>query len=190
MGAHDPLDGYLTALECKMMASDKRDFTEYLENLEAICKGKNWKTTDPLGLGGLLLNTVRSAELESHTDLPESVHPQKLYRDALNGLDAFVSQAGLDSSAKFRLAFRECGLSLGLRVIESYRGKLTENRADAELLDEYLNLADDIENFWSERQNREYTAYRNHQNINHVSLAASLLARTAPAFFSRPYLNK
>ena len=190
MGAHDPLDGYLTALECKMMASDKRDFTEYLENLEAICKGKNWKTTDPLGLGGLLLNTVRSAELESHTDLPESVHPQKLYRDALNGLDAFVSQAGLDSSAKFRLAFRECGLSLGLRVIESYRGKLTKNRADAELLDEYLNLADDIENFWSERQNREYTAYRNHQNINHVSLAASLLARTAPAFFSRPYLNK
>src|SRR6056297_4319091 len=186
MGAHDPLDGYLTALECKMMASDKRDFTDYLENLEAICKGKNWKTTDPLGLGGLLLNTVRSAELESHTALPESVKPQKLYNDVLNGLNAYERQAGITSSAKYRLAFRECGLSLGLRVIDSTRGKLTENSLQTERIDEYVTLADDIEGFWSQEKNREYSAYLDHQNINNVSLASSLLARTNPAFFSSP----
>jgi len=186
MGAHDPLDGYLTALECKLMASNEKDFTEYLGNLESLCKGRNWQTDDPLGLGGLLLNTVRSAELENHTDLPESVSPQKLYNDALKGLDAFSNQTGLTSSAKFRLAFRECGLSLGLRVIDSYRGKLIESNMETEKLDEHVTLADDIEGFWSQRKNREYSAYHDHQNINNVSLASSLLARVEPAFFSRP----
>ena len=186
MGAHDPLDGYLTALECKIMASDEHDFKGYLESLEALCEGKNWQTTDSLGLGGLLLNTVRSAELDKHTDLPESVSPHKLYNDALKGLDAFSNQAGLTSSAKFRLAFRECGLSLGLRVIDSYREKLTESNLDTEKFDEYVTLADDIEGFWSQEKNREYSAYLDHQNINNVSLASSLLARTNPAFFSSP----
>jgi len=189
MGAHDPLDGYLTALECKIMAADEHDFKGYLENLEALCERKNWQTTDPLGLGGLLLNTVRSAELKNHTDLPESVSSQKLYNDALNGLNAYERQAGITSSAKYRLAFRECGLSLGLRVIERTRGKLTENSLQTERIDEYLSHADDIEDFWSQDSNREYSAYRNHQNINNVSLASSLLARVEPAFFSTPVVE-
>jgi len=189
MGAHDPLDGYLTALECKTMAADEHDFTGYLENLEALCEGKNWQTTDPLGLGGLLLNTVRSAELENHTDLPESVSPKKLYNDSLNGLNAYERQAGITSSAKYRLAFRECGLSLGLRVIDSTRGKLTENSLQTERIDEYLSHADDIEDFWSQDSNREYHAYKDHQNINNVSLASSLLARVEPAYFSTPVVK-
>ena len=189
MGAHDPLDGYLTALECKLMASDKHEFKDYLENLEAICKGKNWQTTDPLGMGGLLLNTVRSAELENHTALPESVKPQKLYNDVLNGLNAYERQADITSSAKYRLAFRECGLSLGLRVIDSTRGKLTENSLQTERIDEYLSHADDIEDFWSQDSNREYHAYKDHQNINNVSLASSLLARVEPAYFSTPVVK-
>ena len=189
MGAHDPMDGYLTALECKLMASDKHEFKDYLENLEAICEGKNWQTTDPLGMGGLLLNTVRSAELKNHTALPESVNPQKLYNDALNGLNAYERQADITSSAKYRLAFRECGLSLGLRVIERTRGKLTENSLQTERIDEYLSHADDIEDFWSQDSNREYHAYKDHQNINNVSLASSLLARVEPAYFSTPVVK-
>ncbi len=186
MGAHDPLDGYLTALECKMMSTDEYDFTDYLEDLKTICEGKNWQTADPLGLGGLLLNTVRSAELDRHTNLPESVRPQKLFSDALSGLDTFADQVNLTSSAKFRLAFRECGLSLGLRVTDGYRGKLKDSDLKINSLDEKLKLAEKIEDFWGQSENREYSSYRNHLNINHVSLAASFLAHVKPHFFATP----
>lgn len=186
MGVHDPLDGYLTALVCKMMAPDEYDFIEYLDSLETICQGKNWQTTDPLGLGGLLINAVRAAELDRHTNLPEYIRPQKLFRDALRGLEDFKRQASLASSAKFRLAFRECGLSLGLQVTNSYRDQLVERYPEIDSINKSLNLAAQIEDFWSESNNREYSSYRDHMNINHVSLASSLLARSKPEFFSTP----
>lgn len=189
MGAHDPLDGYLTALECKMIASDNYDFTEYIDSLKTICRGKNWQTSDPLGLGGLLLNAIRTAKLERHTDLPQSIGPKKLLADALRGLDAFENQTDLTSSGKFRLAFRECGLSLGLRVAARYRDLLVQIYPEFENIDKRLNLAEQIEDFWSKSQNREFPSYRDHLNINHVSLSSSLLARAEPKFFSSPRIG-
>ncbi|MGM0745482.1 MAG: hypothetical protein ACQETF_09250, partial [Bacteroidota bacterium] len=186
MGAHDPLDGYLTALECKLLTSNEEDFTEYLSDLESLCGGKSWQTDDPLGLGGLLLNVVRSAELKQHTKLPESVHPQKLYSDALTGLKEFSKRADLASSSRFRLAFRECGLSLGLRVVDNYQDKLADTVSDLKELEKKQNLADDIEQFWSQSENRKFSNYRDHLNINHVSLASSLLAGVESNFFSTP----
>lgn len=47
-----------------------------------------------------------------------------------------------------------------------------------------LNLADEIEHFWSKCENSEYSGYKDQLNINHVSLAPSFLARVEPAFFS------
>ncbi len=186
MGAHDPLDGYFTALECKMMAPGEYDFTDYLKSLETICRGKNWQTADPLGLGGLLLNTVRAAKLERHTELPQTVGPENLLEDALRGLEVYENQANLTSSGKFRLAFRECGLSLGLRVAASYRDLLMERYPEIESLDKSLKLAEQIEDFWSESKNREFSSYLDHLNINHVSLSSSLLARAEPKLFSSP----
>jgi len=185
MGAHDSLDGYLAALECEMMSSNEYDFTDYLKSLEKICDGKSWQTVDPLGLGGLFLNTVRSSKLDNKI-LPKSVKPQALLKDALRGLAQFEKLIKPTSSAKFRLAFRECGLSLGLRVIDSYRETLVESGLDINGLDKSLSLAGDIEDFWTQRKNRDYSSYRDHLNINHVSLASSLLARVEPAFFSTP----
>jgi len=184
MGAHDPLDGYLTALECRMKASNEYDFTDYLDNLETICRGKNWQTNDPLGLGGLLLSTIRAAKLEKYTELPKSIGPKKLLRDALSGLDTFENQANLTSSGKFRLAFRECGLSLGIRVAASYRDLFVEKYPEFENIDKRLNLAEQIEEFWNDSRNRKFSSYRDHLNINHVSLSSSLLARAEPKLFS------
>ena len=186
MGAHDPLDGYLTALECKLMVTSEEDFTEYLGNLESLCKGRSWQTDDPLGLGGLLMNVIRSTEMDWYAELPKSVHPKTLYDDAVIGLKEFASHADLTSSSRYRLAFRECGLSLGLRVADSYRDKLADRLPETKELEKKLNLADDIEQFWIQNENRSFSSYRDHLNINHVSLASSLLARVEPEYFSTP----
>ena len=186
MGAHDPLDGYLTALECSIMATDETDLSDYLETLEVVCSGKNWMTTDPLGLGGLLLNTVRSAELNRHTKLPESIRPRKLFEDTVQGLDKWEFQTSLSSSAKYRLAFRECGLSLGLRVADAYRDSFAHDNLDIHRLDDKQNIANDIELFWGDSDNRKQPVYLDHQNINHVSLASSLLAQVEPEVYGVP----
>ncbi len=189
MGAHDPLDGYLAALECKLLVPKTYDFTAYLQELEILCEGKNWQTTDPLGLGGLLMNTVRSVELDRHATLPDPVKPEKLFLDMVKGLDAYASQADLDSPSPFRLAFRECGLSLGLQVINGHRNKLDEKGLEVNLIDRFMPLADQIEDFWCQSENREYASYREHLHINDVSLAASLLARRTPRFYGMPRLE-
>ena len=189
MGAHDPLDGYLTAQECNILASGDFDFTDYLEDLEDLCEGKNWESADPLGLGGLSLNVVRSAELESHVALPESVKPQKLFQDLNRGLESFAGQSELDSPVGYRLAFRECGLSLGLRVLNGYSDKLAENGLDINRLDEIMHMAETIEDFWSQSENREHQSYQNHLFINDVSLASSLLARRVPQSFGVPEIK-
>ncbi len=189
MGAHDPLDGYLGALECKLLAPKTYDFTAYLQELKILCEGKNWQTTDPLGLGGLLLNTVRSVELDRHATLPDPVKPEKVFLDVVSGLDAYASQADLDSPAPFRLAFRECGLSLGLQTINGHRSKLDQKGLEVNLIDRFMPLADQIEDFWCQNENREHASYREHLQINDVTLAASLLARRAPRFYGMPRLE-
>lgn len=184
MGAHDPLEGYLTAIECEMKSTAKYDFSEYLRRLEKICEGKNWRTSETLGLGGLLLNVIRSAELSRHVVLPDSVGPQKLFKEAMIGLDAVSDKMSVTDSAQRRLAFRECGLSLGLRALDHHRDLLIENNLDISRVEEHLELADGIEDFWSQPENRKYSSYQDHLNINNVSLASSLLAQTEPELFS------
>ena len=186
MGAHDPLDGYLSARSCQLVSPDHFDFSRYLKNLEDLCAGKNWQTTDPLGLGGLLLNTVRAARLSRHTTLPESVRPEKLFRDVLTGLDAYDHHRKPDIPAAYRLAFRECGLSLGLRVADGHRDILASSNVDDKKLDRWMYLTEETERFWSDPDNRADPAYRDHLTINHVSLASSLLARSVPSVFSAP----
>ncbi|MFP8488826.1 hypothetical protein ACKGJO_06965 [Gracilimonas sp. Q87] len=189
MGAHDPLEGYLTALECEMLSSAKYDFTEYLQKLEKICEGQNWSTTDPLGLGGLLLNIVRSAELSRYMILPESVKPKKLFKEAMSGLDTISNKLKVTDPAEYRLAFRECGLSMGLRALDHHRDLLIENDLKLNKLEENLGLAEDIESFWGQPENRKYSSYQDHLHINNVSLASSLLAELKPEFYSTTVLG-
>ncbi|MCO4755942.1 MAG: hypothetical protein KC478_15790, partial [Bacteriovoracaceae bacterium] len=62
-----------------------------------------------------------------------------------------------------RLAFRECGLSLGLRHWEGRESKL----------DKYIPLSFEIENFWLVAQSSD--SWHANEDINKVTLAASLL---------------
>lgn len=186
MGAHDPLDGYLSAQEARLYSGNEFDFSNYLEKLERICSGRRWETSDPLGIGGLLLDAVRSAVLSRHQRLPDPFKPQRLIDDAFSGLSDWRVSFDRVIMASHRLAFRECGLSLGLRVMDGYRDLFTEQGLNIEPLDSNLDLAESIERFWSLEENRNSTYYRNHLDINDVSLSSSLLAGQIPEAFGSP----
>ncbi len=149
-----------------------------------ICKDKNWATTDPLGLGGLLTDAYKLAQLIAKQNLKQFDLLEILLNASLAGLQAYISQDALKLPVDFRLAFRELGLSIGLRAVERLQGLIEETprlfRAQYPLLSRqqdlmlYSPLAERIEAFWLERPNREARSWLDHRQINMVMLATSL----------------
>ena len=86
--------------------------------------------------------------------------------------------------AEHRLAFRELGLSLGLRAFEKLQGLLKQNpdffgkahttHSRVERLMPYAQLGEEIEMYWLEPTHREATSWMEHRDINMVMLATSL----------------
>ena len=86
--------------------------------------------------------------------------------------------------AAYRLAFRELGLSIGLKGVVSLRRWSDKNpelivpksplQRKIKALSGYLSLAGEIEGFWLEGGNRESETWREHREINMVMLATSL----------------
>jgi hypothetical protein len=90
----------------------------------------------------------------------------------------------LKLSADYRLAFRELGLSIGLRAVEKIR-ELIEQKSGLlrkkdslhsllKTLGRYAGLTEIIEKFWLQGANREAGSWIAHHNINRVMLATSL----------------
>jgi hypothetical protein len=187
MGHHDPLDGLITYSELNAAAEDFRpadlpDLTVEIADMTAMCEGKNWDTDDPLGIGGLLCNAYTVAQLLTlsvfeHVDLLEM-----LLASSLRGLRYYAREDPLRVPALHRLAFRELGLSIGLRAAQRIR-ELIERSPQrfsrplhpliAPLL-AYAPLGREIEAFWLEPPHRESAPWREHRDINRVMLATSL----------------
>ncbi|MBI2355291.1 MAG: hypothetical protein HYV06_09725 [Deltaproteobacteria bacterium] len=84
----------------------------------------------------------------------------------------------------YRLAFRELGLSIGLKGVVPLREWSERNpkpiaaegplQRKIEALAGYLPLAGEIEGFWLEGRNRVVGTWREHREINMVMLATSL----------------
>ncbi len=185
MGAHDPLDGLLTTLKVQEYTNENKDFSDYVDKLSRLCAGKDWTTADPLGLGGLFLDVVSAMELKEQADPPDSVKPEKLFREAIRGLKDFTSRKDIAEPVHFRLCFRECGLSLGLNTLGAYQPWLEKHDINYANLEAYLSMADEIEEFWSEPVHRESNPYVEHLDINDVTLAASILAQAQPGFYGK-----
>ena len=184
-GAHDPLEGLIIALETDQYITDpaqKEKHHKYIEQLKEMCKQENWQTSDALGIGGLLPLIIRVNSLADQHDLPESVQPQRLLEDAELSLNYLLDTFDPNEKAIKRLAFRECGLSLGLRIFIAYQHEL-EDVSNLILHPAVIRLADEIEDFWLDKPNQEVKSFKNHLNINEVSLASSLLAASEPQFF-------
>lgn len=186
MGAHDPLEGLLCILSMKSTSFDLPPKLESAEkDFRQLCAGQDWRTTDSLGIGGLLTNTAKSFELATQNmDLPPAVQPEKLLEESLSSLKAFAGTFDLRLSASRRLAFRECGLSLGLRTLKGTATIPDDLTATIRKLDQFIPLADQIEDFWSLPQNQQSSTWKDHLDINAVSLASSLTASHYPAAFS------
>ena len=190
MGQHDPLDGLVTY--CELQAAANGLFKESslpgleheIADMAEICRGKSLVTDDPLGIGGLLFDASRIAQLMILGHLKNASLLETVVQSALLGMKSFAKGETLEYPADYRLAFRELGLSIGLSAVENLRkgieenpGLLSRNSSLQRWIEElmgYMPLRETIENFWIDGKNRQASTWIEHREINMVMLATSL----------------
>ena len=185
MGHHDPLDGYVTAVQLARTAATFHEPAPRVEEARAdfatMMEGTLFSTDDPLGLGGLLTDAYWLEQL-----LPDREGDGLLIRlldDAAVGLLAFARDFDASESATRRLAFRELGLATGLSGLERMLGAAREGRfagspsARVRLvaLEPFVRLREPIVRFWLNDANRRASTWTEHRDINEVMLATSLV---------------
>jgi hypothetical protein len=178
MGHHDPLDGFITYTQIQARAekyaeSPSADLHAEIADVEEMCKGKDWVTDDPLGIGGLLSDAYRLGQLIVRKRAGQSVLMEELGTSSLVGLDAYQRRGSLRHPARNRLAFRELGLAIGLHAAERLRN-LMGTSPERDALMRYVPLAETIEAFWLEPENMNADSWMEHRDINLVMLATSL----------------
>lgn len=185
MGQHDALDGYVTTVQLRASRSaisaapptgpDLAD--EALAYREMALAG-GWVSPDPLGIGGLLTDAYRVAQLLGAGAFEDRQLLADLLQAALRGLEAYARGGELQAAADYRLAFRELGLAIGLAAVQRMLegelefGREAENQLSA--LRKFVPLGDEIESFWREPLNRESGSWSGHRDINEVMLATRL----------------
>jgi hypothetical protein len=190
MGQHDPLDGLITYRELQAAADkDKKstagqDLESEIAGMAQICEGRTWDTDDPLGIGGLLCDAYRTAQLSVDQGSEENDLLVALLESSLRGLGHFARGSSLMSPADYRLAFRELGLSIGLRAVQRLRALVEEHpeifgkghpvHTKIKSLMRYVPLCDGIERFWLDPASGENETWSAHREINMVMLATSL----------------
>jgi hypothetical protein len=189
MGHHDPLDGFITAVQLQTTRSSlgstgseptlEREAADFAKMIQ----GQDWTTADPLGLGGLLMDASRVAQLMRLGAFAGGELLDDLLSSALPGLSYWNRQNDSGLPASQRLAFRELGLAIGLSGIElideavgredlALSAKTSEG---LEALTPYAYLGSEIRSFWLDPEHREARTWSEHRDINEVMLATSLV---------------
>lgn len=190
MGHHDPLDGFITYLQLQATAakdstiSTQYDLNSEIAEMANICERKNWATDDPLGIGEILSSAYKLAQLIITEGFEQADLLDVLLDSSLLGLQSYEKKNSLKLPANYRLAFRELGLSVGLRAIEKLLVLIKQTSRDftrkqrlhsrTESLMPYVPLSDIIETYWLEPTNRQTSEWMTHRDINMVMLATSL----------------
>ncbi|MBU5636109.1 hypothetical protein KOM00_05125 [Geomonas sp. Red69] len=190
VGQHDPLDGLVTCCELVFAArlfpdEEFPDLQREIRELTGMCRNRDFSTSDTLGIGSMLVDACRTGELI----INDAFHDLALFRRMLNDALLSLEDLGggfLDQQAKYRLAFRELGLSIGLKgavrlakLFEEYPdvrgGELAswlQPRFEALLW--FHKMAGKIEAFWIGEKRKQTEHWRSHGDINMVMLATSL----------------
>lgn len=183
MGHHDPLDGLVTVLALQAYKSPQHeeiDLTPAVADMAEMCGHGRWATDDPLGIGGLLHDAARLAAIVYRCDLERRGLLVDVLRESHKSLRAFAHSPALSLPAEHRLAFRELGLSIGLRTL-GFVGELvacdTQVALLVDSLREYRSCAEEIEAFWADPVHRHTRLWNDHRDINMVMLATSLAPR-------------
>ncbi len=187
MGFHDPLDGLVTYTQLAETAAKDPEMAVELEteitDMASMCKGRSWATDDPLGIGGLLSDAFRVAQLMVSGYFAGSGLLVILIESALSGLEA-LDEEMTKLPSNYRLAFRELGLSIGLRASTMLSTFVAKNAAifrEEEDLDDriralkrYERLRETVEAFWLTSENRQAESWMAHRDINMAMLATSV----------------
>jgi len=190
MGHHDPLDGFITYLQLQTSVTKESgnvpmpDLSGEIADMARICEGKSWATDDPLGIGELLSSAYILAQLIVNEGVEQADLLDALLNASRMGLQSYERGNTLALPADYRLAFRELGLSIGLRAVEKLSGLIEQTPRDFKMkhrlqscskdLMRYAPLHDIIETFWLAPANRHGSTWTGHRDINRVMLATSL----------------
>ncbi len=189
MGHHDPLDGLITYLELQAAAGSSGgpttlDLGGEIRDMAALCEGRRWETDDPLGMGELLSASNKLAQLVLAQGLPQADLLEDLLRASLVSLGSGASSDFLQFPVRYRLAFRELGLSIGLHAVERLPRLIRDTTQGAGRKDRLLSLTEGlmqhvplgerIETYWLDPGNRQGAQWTEHRDINMVMLATSL----------------
>jgi hypothetical protein len=189
MGHHDPLDGWLTCVQLQVSASRLAEstagpaLTDAALDFAQMSAQRDFSTTDPLGLGGLLTDAHRAQQLLQRGAVLERGLVSQLLLAAARGLARYVRLGELRAPAARRLAFRELGLAIGISALELLTGDLCANPvpsddalpAAIEAVSSYSALGAQIRAFWSQAEHRDTSSWTQHRDINDVMLATSLV---------------
>jgi hypothetical protein len=180
MGQHDPLDGFVTceALDATARVLDTRaepSLDEAKADFAEMIGHEVLGTNDPLGIGGLLVDACRLAQIDREPELTGA-----LLTAAVRGLRRWAGRPERMAPADLRLGFRELGLAIGLAGVSSiydsgFSQKLDRNgRMSLAELEIHKSLRDEIQDFWLRAENRRASTWLEHVDINEVMLATSL----------------
>ena len=189
MGQHDPLDGFVTYNE---LQASKKEFSQLnipkldreISEIADICRGMNLVTADPLGIGSLLFDATRVAQLIMKENIDYNDLLDLILNSALIGINSFIQSNPLRVPPDYRLAFRELGLSIGIECVEIlqkwFNGDENSLKRDnstpkiTESLIKYSSLSDTIKNFWIQSDNWQLGSWAEHREINMAMLATNL----------------
>ena len=185
-GQHDPLEGFITYNQLQAAAPKDPEWPDLraeIEDMASICEGREWTTDDPLGIGGLLCDAYKVAKLISNGYWERTDLLSILLVCSQKGLKVYLAGDPMTLPAYQRLAFRELGLSLGLKAVERLRELIAENPRlfgggkvlhSIGRLPQHAPLIQEIEGFWLEPKNRKTNSWKEHLDINMVMLATSI----------------
>jgi hypothetical protein len=181
-GQHDALDGLVTALTLHAMRPDStvNVLDGLIESLFELCHEARWETDDALGIGGLLFDAARLAQLPSRSSHPLISRACALLPGVLAAADLgcreFQRSRLLQQPASHRLPFREFGLSIGVHAVDLlYRcGLGTDLVLLLDRLHAHAGMATTIETFWLSPRQQTTDHWLAHEDINAVMLATSL----------------
>jgi hypothetical protein len=190
MGQHDPLDGLITYMQLQEAGArdphglQSLDLSDEIADMVNMCRGGSWATDDPLGLGGLLTDAFRVGQLMVRKQIGRTDLLGTLLESASLGFESYRDGHPFHARAAYRLAFRELGLSIGLRAVEKLRELVEDHHEvfDGEevfgllkrIIAPYGPLRKTIEEFWLDPASREAATWTEHRDINMVMLATSL----------------
>jgi hypothetical protein len=189
MGQHDPLDGLITCIQLETTASvlegaaTGHSLKKATADFAAMLEGADLRTDDPLGIGGLLSDACRLAQVMSQGAFQGESLLETLLAAAQEGVARYSRKADWEAPASRRLAFRELGLVIGLSAMgllreemESDRSRFASagGRARIEGLAKYAPLGSAILSFWLDPRQRLPRTWSEHRDINEVMLATSL----------------